>query len=444
MASKTKNANAKSWYIDNFFDFQKKLNGQSGSFINESRIEAIDKLKNTDFPTLKDEEWKYTNITPILNHEFKSPLLTGNPEINAGLVKQSLYTGFDSHLLVFVNGIFSEEFSDLSGIPQGVTINSLNKLIETDPDLIKQYFEKVEYINTFNLVNTAFAYDGFVVIIPDNVILKKPVQILYLTGHKNETVLSAARNLIVAGENSQAKIITNYRPVYDNTYFSNFVTKVFAGDNSVIDIYKLQNESEKAYHIETTKIEQQQKSIVNHHSYSFGGKLVRNDINVKLNGEFIESHLYGLYLGNDNQHIDTHTFIDHAKPNCMSNELYKGILDDNSRGVFSGKILVEQEAQKTNAFQSNKSILLSDNAHADSKPQLEIYADDVKCSHGATVGNIDETAYFYIRSRGVPSNIAKSMLIRAFANDVLEPVNISALSETLSHQIFEHLHRAEI
>ncbi|MEE9430006.1 MAG: Fe-S cluster assembly protein SufD, partial [Melioribacteraceae bacterium] len=210
-----------------------------------------------------------------------------------------------------------------------------------------------------------------------------------------------------------------------------------------VTFYKLQNESNTAYHIDKTDIYQKESSVFNHFSLSFGSKIARNDINVKLDGENIESHLYGLYLGKDEQHIDHHTFIEHAKPNCMSNELYKGILDDKSRGVFSGKILVDQIAQKTNAFQSNKSVLLSNEASVDAKPQLEIYADDVKCSHGATVGKLDEQAYFYIRSRGVSAKAAKSMLIRAYIDDVVSEIKIDELREKVNHTIFEHLQREE-
>ena len=270
------------------------------------------------------------------------------------------------------------------------------------------------------------------------------MQALFLNGDDNEPMLSSPRNLITTEEGSEVNIIMNYSGISEKTYLSNIATDVIAAGNAIVNIYKIQNENENSFHLEKVNVQQEGSSRFNHHSMTFGGSIVRNDINSFLNGENCECHYYGLYLGNGKQHIDNHTFVDHAKPNCMSNELYKGILDGDARGVFSGKILVRPDAQKTNAYQSNKTILLSDKAVIDTKPQLEIFADDVKCSHGATIGRLDETAYFYIRSRGVPAEHAKSMLIRAFANDVIESVKIPELKEKLNHMIFDHLNRVEI
>jgi len=250
--------------------------------------------------------------------------------------------------------------------------------------------------------------------------------------------------LIMAGKNSQVSIIANYRGSGSQKYFNNAVTEIFIGENSIVDLYKIQNEKDDSYHIEKVQALQKKNSVFNHYNLNFGGAIVRNDINSLLDDENTETHFYGLYLAHGNQHVDNHTFADHAKPNCMSNELYKGILDDNARGVFNGKIMVRKDAQKTNAYQSNKTILLSRTAKIDTKPQLEIFADDVKCSHGTTVGQLDEESEFYIKSRGVPQELAKSMLIRAFANDVIEKIKIEPLKEQLNHMIFEHLHRVEI
>jgi Fe-S cluster assembly protein SufD len=212
----------------------------------------------------------------------------------------------------------------------------------------------------------------------------------------------------------------------------------------LVDYYKILDENDDSFHVDRTQVHQHESSVFTHFSLSFGSGIGRNDLKSTLDGENIECNYFGLYLAHEKQHIDNHTFVDHAKPNSVSNELYKGILDDESRGVFSGKILVRQDAQKTNAYQSNKTVLLSKKANIDTKPQLEIYADDVKCSHGATVGHLDETAYFYIRSRGVPAELAKSMLIRAFVNDVVEKIKIEELRDEINHMIFNHLHRVEI
>jgi len=267
---------------------------------------------------------------------------------------------------------------------------------------------------------------------------------LYLNTSKTENILSVPRNLIVAGKNSQVSVIANYQGYGEKVYLNNIVTEVYADEYSIVDLYKIQNEDANSFHIEKVQGYQKKNSIFNHYNISFGGKIVRNDINSVLDDENVETHYYGLYLGSGKQHIDNHTFMDHAKPNCMSNELYKGILDDESRGVFNGKIIVRQDAQKTNAYQQNKTVLLSKKAIIDTKPQLEIFADDVKCSHGATIGHLDEESEFYIRSRGVPQELAKSMLIRAFANDVIETIKIDELKEQMNHLIFEHLHRVEI
>ena len=440
----TKDIKIKDWYIENFQLFEQQLNGQANTLLSKIRKDAIEKFKSMEFPTLKDEEWKYTNVKPVLSKNFTPLLGTGYNKIDRELLNKILYDKFDYHLIVFVNGNFSPELSDLTSVPGSVIIDSLNNLLVQKPEVIRKYLPKlINEGNAFDTLNSAYAHDGAVVIIPDNYILEKPVQILHLTGDADAEVLSTSKNLFIGGKNSQFTVLTSYNSLTSKSYFTNAATEIFAAEDAMLNFYKIQNEGDSAFHIEKTNIDQKGKSIVNHFSLSVGGSLVRNDINAELDGENIECHLYGLYIGNENQHIDNHTFIDHIKPNCMSNELYKGILDDDAHGVFAGKILVRQEAQKTNAFQSNKSVLLSKTAGADTKPQLEIYADDVKCSHGATVGSLDEQAYFYIRSRGIPSNLAKSMLIKAFAEDVVDAIQLEPLREKLSHQIFQHLHTAE-
>lgn len=435
----------KEWYSSSFEKFESNLNGESKSFFHELRKDAISKLVELDFPTLKNEEWKYTNVTPILKQNFIPARNAKTTIFSRDEIDKFLFKGFDCCLLVFVNGRYSEELSKVNELPEGIVIDSMKNVLLNNPEMIKDYAGKLSKIdNSFNALNTAFAQDGLVIKVADGKVLENPVQVLFLNGSKGENVLSTPRNLIIAGKNSRAKVIFNYYGSTEKKYFMSAVTEVYCDDDSIVDIYKIQNEDLNSFHIEKVEVEQKQGSLFNHHSISFGGALVRNDINSTHKGERIDTHYYGLYLGNDNQHIDNHTFIDHAKPNCESNEVYKGILDDNSRGVFNGKIMVRPDAQKTNAFQSNKTILLSDKARIDTKPQLEIFADDVKCSHGATIGRLDEEAYFYIRSRGIPDELAKSMLIRAFANDVVESVKINELKDQLNHMIFEHLNRVKI
>ncbi len=437
--------NPKEWYISNFETFEKKLNGGSKTYLHEIRKEALRELASLNFPTFRNEEWKYTDVSPIVNNNFVPAVNTTPAKVDKKTIDQLLFKNFDYHLLVFINGIFSEELSDIKELPRGVFIGSLKRLYKERPQLVDQHLNKVSRIeNAFNALNTAYAVDGFAAIIPDCVIVEKPIQILYLNSSETEQILSVPRNLIMVGKNSQLSVITNHRGTGSEKYFSNIVSEILVDENGILDFYKIQYENDEAYHIEKVQAIQKKSSVLNHYNINFGGAIVRNDINSVLDDENIETHFYGLYLAHGNQHVDNHTFADHAKPNCMSNELYKGILDDNARGVFNGKIIVRKDAQKTNAYQSNKTILLSKTAKIDTKPQLEIFADDVKCSHGATVGQLDEEAEFYIRSRGVPQELAKSMLIRAFANDVIEKVKIEPLKEQLNHMIFEHLKKVEI
>ena len=347
----SKNENIKDWYISNFKSFEEKLNGQSQSFFHNYRKDALKKFSELEFPTTKNEEWKYTNVSPILKYNFNLAFNSAKPELTKDVIQKYLFDGFEYHLLVFVNGIFSKELSNINELPKGAVVDRLNNILKTNPELIKEHISKYSKIdNSFNALNSAFSADGYVIYVPDGKIIEKPVQVLFLNGSENNDVLSLPRNIIIAGKNSQVKVITSFYGYKKSTYLTN----------------------------------------------------------------------------------------------CVSNELYKGILDDDSRGVFNGKIWVRPDAQKTNAYQSNKTILLSKNAKIDTKPQLEIYADDVKCSHGATIGRLDEQAYFYILSRGISPEYAKSMLIRAFANDVVEAVKIDELREQLNHMIFEHLHRIEI
>lgn len=439
--------NIKEWYLTNFQSLEEKLNGDSKTFLHDLRKDAINQLAQTDFPSTKEEEWKFTNINPILKQNFVPAVSSGkkNNLLRKETIKKYLYSGFEYYLMTFINGIYANELSDLKGLPKGVTVDSLNALLKKNPEFINGKISKyVKAENAFNLLNRAYSTDGAVVIVNDGVSLEKPIQILYLTGDNENPILSVPHNMIIAGKNSQVSVLGVFASLDSNTHFTNSITEVFANESSIVDLYKIQNENNKSYHYEKVEAYQLKKSIFNHYNFTFGAEIVRNDINSTLDDENIETHYYGIYLASGKQLVDNHTFVDHAKPNCMSNELYKGIIDDDARGVFNGKIIVRKDAQKTNAYQQNKTVLLSNKAKVNTKPQLEIFADDVKCTHGATVGHLDDTAFYYIRTRGIPSELAKSMLIRAFANDVVEVVKIEPLREQINHLIFEHLQRVEI
>ena len=430
------------YYASKFTEFEKNLNGDSETFWHSGRKEGAAELEKLAFPTLKDEEWKYTNVAPILKHSFR-PAGTIPAEIHKETINKAILNEIESDLMVFVNGNFNSEYSRISDLPEGVVITSLRSAVKEYPELVKRHLGNyVVSDNAFRAMNKAFALDGFFIFLPKGKTVERTLQIVSIASGENIAINS--HNLIVAEENSEIKIINTFRSEGVGTNLTNLVNEFALAENSRVHYYKIQNENEESFHIDRTQAHQKDNSEFTHLSFSTGGKIARSDINSELDGENIQTHFYGLYLANNSQHVDNHTFADHAKPNCESNELYKGILDDNSRGVFNGKIMVRPDAQKTNAYQSNKTILLSDSARIDTKPQLEIFADDVKCSHGATVGQLDETAYFYIRSRGVPAELAKSMLIRAFANDVVEKVKIPELRKNLNHRIFEHLHKVEI
>lgn len=436
---------AKNWYLSNLELLSKKINGTEKPLLHKIREKSIQKFTELNFPTKKNEEWKYTDITPILKHRFVPSLIVDNPQFSFEEINKYLFQDFDFYLVTLVNGIFYEQLSNINKLPEGVVIGSLKKLVNENQEILERYLNQFsEDENIFHALNNIYANDGSVIIIDENVTVDKPIQILFINGNDNNEVLSSPRNFIIANKNSKASFIYNYKGFGNQKYFLNSTVNVFIDEAAIVDYYKIQEENENSFHIEKIDVIQKSKSVFNQFNINFGGELVRNDINSKLDGENIETHFYGLYLANGKQHIDNHTFIDHIKPNCISNELYKGILDDESHGVFNGKIFVRPGAQKTNAYQQNKAILLSPNAKVDTKPQLEIFADDVKCTHGAAVGHLDESAEFYIRSRGVPEELAKSILIRAFAYDVIETIKIEELREQINHIIFKHLHRVEI
>jgi Fe-S cluster assembly protein SufD len=445
MTNLTKSANLKELLIDKFDSHINNLNGLSNTFLAESKVNFLEKLKLESFPTLKTEDWKYTNIKEIVNSEFELADCTNKSiKIDEEYIKSKFYE-IESIKLVFINGVFNEKYSDLSKVPDFAVITNLKEAVKKHPEVIKKHFNKlITNENIFNLINSTFLLDGLFIWVPENKTIELPIQVAYFTGSDSDKVLSVPRNLIFAHKNSEFSVVLNYQGYGSSSYLNNTVTEAYIDEDARVSIYTIQDQNENSYHIERTEVLQKNRSVFNNFTFSFGGKIIRNDIGSELDGEFLECHYYGLSLGQGNQHIDNHTFVDHAKPNCLSNELYKSILDDNSHGVFAGKILVRQDSQKTNAYQSNKTVLLKDTAKIDTQPQLEIFADDVKCSHGATVGQLDKNAYFYIRARGVGEETAKSMLIRAFAMDVLDNIKLEVVKEDLNHKIFKHLHKVEI
>ncbi len=430
----------KNWYLKSFEKFEASLNGEMVSDIHKIRKDAIAAFAEMDFPSTKNEEWKYTNIAPILNYSFapaKNKVNLSSKDLSKFLVQ-----GLKAKILVFINGEFSEKhsssFQELEKL--GVKIGGLSDIMKNSPDIVKTHLAQYAKLNNgFIALNTAFAKDGAFIYIPDGVTIIDPIHIINLSGRAEENILSQPRNLIIARKNSKVTIIESYNSITDKAHFTNAVTEVIADENSNIELYRIQDENLSAFQVSLTQVEQKKRSVFTVYTITTGGALVRNDVNSVLDDEGCETHLYGLYLTDGSQHVDNHTLMDHAKPHCLSNELYKGVLNGNSRAVFNGKVYVRPDAQKTNAYQSNKNILLSKNATVDTKPQLEIYADDVKCSHGATVGQLDDESLFYLRSRGISKEMARSILIRAFANDIFEEIKIDELHEHLNNMVFEKL-----
>jgi len=391
------------------------------------------------FPTLNDEDWRFTNVAPIAKLNFS---LAGQAAVNGAeskVLDESVFTQLGGHRLVFVNGFFSAKLSNIKPVTGGVRIESLAAALAKDAALIEKHLGKYAQTakNSFAAMNQAFFSDGAFVFVPEGVAVTEPVQLIYISSAKQSGETILPRNLVIAGANSKLTVVESYVSTGNVAYFTNAVTEILAGDNAAVEHIKLQDEAPSAYHIATIAGEFGRASNVSVHSFALGAKLSRNNIRTKLAGEGLECILNGLYLTKDEQLADHHMIVEHAEPHCASHEYFNGILDDKSKGVFHGRILVRQIAQKTDAKQTNKNLLLSDEATADTKPQLEIYADDVKCTHGATVGQIDQTALFYLKSRGIDRALARRLLTYAFAADVLETIEIEAVREGLERMTLE-------
>ena len=389
-------------------------------------------FERLDFPTMKDEDWHFTNVAPIAEKIFALPR-KGGP-VSDDVIARFSY-GQSWNTIIFVNGHLQRAGS----APNGVTVTSFATEIASDTGLLKEHLCKLggEESAAFNSLNMAFAADGAVIRISADAKVDTPIHLLFISDSSSEDAAIQTRNLILAERHSECTIIESYVSVGGEDYFTNAVTEVFVAEGARLGHYKLQTESRSAFHIGTIQVHQARNSRYESFSFATGAKLSRTNVYTTLAGEAAETILNGLYMVDGSQHVDHQTRIEHVAPNCPSHELYKGILDGNSHGVFNGKVYVHPEAQKTDGKQSNNNLLLSDGARVDTKPQLEIFADDVKCTHGATVGRLDETALFYMRSRGIGPAQAKRLLTYAFAADVLEKIELEPLKEALEAQVLE-------
>jgi Fe-S cluster assembly protein SufD len=428
-------------YLADYDLFRAGLPAGEPAALKVLRQRAIDRFAVLGFPTSREEEWRLTNVAPLVQEAFHRPVADPN------IMDPGQIAPFDfaaKARLVFINGRFSERLSTLGELPAGTIVGSLAEALERMPDKVEPWLGQHAKFDEhpFVALNTAFLRDGAFVWVPRGVIAG-PVHLLFLgCPEDGRSTVSYPRNLIVTGEGSQLTIVETYAGT--GTYFTCPVTEMVAGPNSVVDHYKVQRESRDAFHVATFQIEGQRSSAPSSHSISIGGGLVRNDVNAVLNGEGIDCILNGLYLAEGRQLVDNHMRVEHAKPHCASHELYKGILDGKARSIFNGLIHVHPGAQKTDAKQSNRNLLLSREAVANSNPQLEIYADDVKCTHGSTVGQLDDDAVFYLRSRGIGEEAARSLLTYAFASDIVERIKVEPVRKDLEEFLFARLPQGEV
>ena len=400
--------------------------------LHDIRTSAIKNFEQKGFPSKKEEAWKYTSLNTVLKNDF-SVFPKKENDIQFADVKKYFLHEIDTYKVVFVDGIFSSFLSSTTHEKIDVCLMSsaLNK--PKYKEVIDEYFNQIASKDeSLTTLNTAFANEGAYVKIPKNKVADKPIEILYFSTGNESALMVQPRNLIIVEENAHVQIIERHQSLNSNPVLTNSVTEIFAGKSSNIDYYKIQNDHLEASLIDNTYIAQKASSNVSVHTFSFGGNLTRNNLNFYHQGERIDSTLKGITIIEGKQHVDHYTLVQHATPNCESHQNYKGIYNDRSTGVFNGKIFVEKEAQKTDAFQQNNNIILSDKATVNAKPQLEIFADDVKCSHGCTIGQLDDRAMFYMQSRGIPQKEAKALLMYAFSNEVIESIRIPELKNRIT------------
>lgn len=406
------------------------------------REQALKAFRAQGLPHRKSEEYKYTPVTKALEKEFES--ITGQSPVPAEdtVIGEFVPKDLDGNVLVFVNGHYRADYSKIISPEDEIIIREYDKAAAEQPGELAQYlaaFEDSEE-DPFASLNMVLSRGGTFIKVADNKVIEKPVVLYFIADTHADKATAHPRNLFVAGKNSQVNLVESFYSAGENASFTNILSEILLQEDAFVNYHKIQLESSHAFHVGNTRVHQAGKSVFNGITVTLSGKMVRNNLDISLDTEYCETHMYGLYLLDGNQHVDNHTTVDHRKAHCESNELYKGILDDKATGVFNGKIFVRPGAQKTNAFQSNKNILLSDDATVNTKPQLEIWADDVKCSHGATTGQIDEDQLFYLRARGLSEDNARAMLLYAFSQDVLENIKVASIKTYLESIISARLH----
>lgn len=407
------------------------LPGQSLNWVQQLRANAFESFSETGFPSLREEEWRYTNVTALIKKLFWPSLGADKEAVDP--IWLDRFCLKNAYTVVIVNGCFCKEYSTIDGLAETVSVLSMADVLTQKPEWVKPYLTKAVRSDTHSFIslNSAWFSDGLFVHIPVGHILDKPIQIVHLVTQAD--CLAATRNILIVEAMAGAEVIETF--VGDSkTYLTASVTEVFVGKNADLSLYKMQSESEKAYHFGGTYVKQARDSRFKHHNFAFGGLLSRNDVHTDLNIASV-CDLHGLYLGAKRQHIDNHTRINHLQPYAISRELYKGVLKQRARGVFQGRVVVTEDAQKTDSTMHNRNLLLSNDAEVDTKPQLEIYADDVKCAHGVTVGQLEDQSVFYLKSRGIDEATARNLLTFAFASEMVDKVELAGLRKILLEQL---------
>jgi Fe-S cluster assembly protein SufD len=427
-------------YLKLFGDNIEKISGNSTPYLNSFREKAFGKFSELGIPTKKDENYKYTSLNLFFDHDYASYFIPEASDFEKAEEFRCDIAELDTHGIVLLNGFYPTLNEKLRQLPSGVWIGSLNEAAKKFPEIIEKHYGKYAASETDGLVhlNTAMASDGVFVYVPEGVTLLKPVQVVNLVQAEVDS-FSQHRNLIIVEKKAEFSIIICDHTLSPKKFLTNAVTEVFVGEDAHFDIIRVQNEHNAACKITHTFIHQERNSVASSNNMTLHGGLIRNSTYHYLGGEGAESHSYGLFLADKWQHIDNFVNVDHAFPHCTSNQLFKGVLDDMSTGAFNGRILVRPDAQGTLAYQKNNNILLTDDAKMDSKPQLEIYADDVKCSHGATVGQLDGDALFYLQSRGIDKREARLMLMFGFAHEVIQNIKIEPLRERMDNLVMQRL-----
>ncbi len=426
-------------------DFERRsslLPGSATPSLALARRRALDQFATSGFPSPHEEEWKYTNVNPIAGHQFESPPRPG-PGASAALVAALDFgSAAFEHLLVFLDGHFTPSLSRIGTLPGGATVANVAEVLAQNPARIEPYLGGSETAAPFTALNSAFVADGAFIHVPRGVVLDAPLHLLYLSTRAD--AVTQPRTIIAAEEGAQVTVLEHYSGTDRATYFTNAVTQVSVAPNASVEHYKLQQEGDAAFHVAAIQVQQQRDSRFASHSLALGGVLARTEIAVHLADTGCECVLNGLFLASGSQVLDHHTRVEHAHPHGTSREFYRGILDDQSRGVFAGRVIVHQGAQKTDAHLANHNLLLTPEAEVDTKPQLEIYADDVKCGHGTTVGQLSDDMLFYLRSRGIPKDLARALLTYAFAHDVIGRITLAPLRARVEDLLLARLPEGDL